>query len=199
MASSCHNSSTSTLVPLLGTSFNTISHFSDYLAYLPNTPQHSTQIHQRGHLSLRSLSSTVHPGQTALPVSGPNIVPVDNDSNWEDAPATNPTTNLTANRLTSSTHSWSKLCQSENIDEQLANVLGQLANTLNSNQTPRPNTNARRTKAHIPNTFSSTEFNKHNNFLFQCHLYFCANLVQFDINIVKINFTITYLTGVAQD
>ena len=35
------NSSTSTLVPLLGTPFNTISHFSDYLAYLPNTPQQS--------------------------------------------------------------------------------------------------------------------------------------------------------------
>jgi len=81
----------------------------------------------------------------------------------------------------------------------LAEVLGQLANTLNSNQTLRPNTNSRRTKACIPNTFSSTELDKLNNFLFQYRLYFCANLVQFDTDIVKINFAITYLTGVAQD
>ena len=79
----------------------------------------------------------------------------------------------------------------------MAEVLGQLANTLNSNQTPGPNTNSRRTKARIPDTFSSTEPDKLNNFLFQCHLYFRANLAQFDTDIVKINFTMTYLTGVA--
>ena len=81
----------------------------------------------------------------------------------------------------------------------MAKVLSQLANTLNSNQTPRPNTNSRGTKAYIPNTFSSTEPDKLNNFLFQCHLYFCANLVQFDMDIAKINFAMTYLTGVAQN
>ena len=75
-------------------------------------------------------------------------------------------------------------------------MLGQLANTLNANQTPRPNTNSRGAKACIPDTFSSTEPDKLNNFLFQCYLYFYANLVQFDINIAKINFTIFYLTGV---
>ena len=71
--------------------------------------------------------------------------------------------------------------------------------TLNSNQTPSPNTNTRGTKACIPNTFSSTELDKLNNFLFQYHLYFCANLVQFNMDIAKINFIITYLTGVAQN
>ena len=81
----------------------------------------------------------------------------------------------------------------------MAKVLSQLANTLNSNQTPSPNTNIRGTKAHIPDTFSGTEPDKLNNFLFQCHLYFCANLAQFDIDIVKINFAMTYLTGVAQN
>jgi len=81
----------------------------------------------------------------------------------------------------------------------LAKVLGQLANTLNSNQTPGPNTNSRGTKAHIPDTFSGTEPDKLNNFLFQCHLYFCANPVQFNMDIAKINFAIIYLTGVAQD
>jgi len=35
--------------------------------------------------------------------------------------------------------------------------------------------------------------------LFQCQLYFRANLAQFDTDIAKINFAMTYLTGVAQD
>ena len=81
----------------------------------------------------------------------------------------------------------------------MANVLGWLANTLDSNQTSSPNTNIRETKAYIPNTFSGTELDKLNNFLFQYRLYFHANLAQFDMDIVKINFTMIYLTGVAQD
>ena len=197
MASSCCNSSTP--VPLLRTPFNTISYFSDQMAYLPNMLWYSRQIHQRGHSSPRSPSSTIQPGQTVLPVSGPSIVPADNDPKWEDAPTTNPITNLTANRPTSSTCSWSKPYWSDNTNEQLAEVLSWLANTLNSSQTSSPNTNTRGTKAHIPDIFSDTEPNKLNSFLFQCCLYFCTNLVQFDIDIVKINFAMTYLMGVAQD
>jgi len=124
---------------------------------------------------------------------------MDNDPNWEDAPTNPITNNNTANRPTSSTRSQSKLCRSDNTNEQLAEVLGRLTNTLDSNQTPSSNTNTRETKAYIPDTFSGTEPDKLNNFLFQCHLYFCANLAQFDIDIVKINFAMTYLTGVAQD
>ena len=101
---------------------------------------------------------------------------MDNNSNWEDAPTTNPITNLTANRLTSSTYSQSKSYWSDNINEQLADVLGQLANTLNTNQNPSSNTNSRGTKAYISDIFSSTKPNKLNNFLFQCCLYFCTNL-----------------------
>jgi len=134
-----------------------------------------------------------------LPVPGPSIVSADNDPNWEDAPTTNPITNLTANRPTSSTRSWSKPHRSGNTNKQLAEVLGRLANTFNSNQTPGPNTNLRETKACIPDNFSSTEPDKLNNFLFQCQLYFHANPVQFNMDIVKINFAITYITGVAQD
>jgi len=119
--------------------------------------------------------------------------------NWEDALANPITNNNTANRPTSSTHSQSKPHQSENTNEQLAKVLGRLANTLNFNQTPSLNTNIRGIKACIPDIFSSTESDKLNNFLFQCCLYFHANLVQFNMDIVKINFVITYLTGVAQD
>ena len=91
---------------------------------------------------------------------------MDNNPNWKDASATNPINNLTTNKPTSFTHSQSKSCQSNNTNKQLANVLGQLANTLNVNQTSRPNTNSWRTKAHISNTFSSTKPNKLNNFLF---------------------------------
>ena len=131
-----------------------------------------------------------------MSVPGPSIIPVDNDPNWENAPA-NPITNLTANRPTSSTRSQSKLWWSNNTNEQLAEVLGRLANTLNSNQTPGPNTNIRGTKACIPNTFSSTKPDKLNNFLFQCCLYFHTNPAQFNMDIAKINFTMTYLTEVA--
>ena len=145
------------------------------------------------------ISSTIQPGWTVSPVPSPSIVPMDNDPNWEDAPTNPITNNNTANRPTSSTRSRSKLRRSDNTNEQLAEVLGWLTNTLDSNQTPSPNTNTRGTKAYIPDTFSGTEPDKLNNFLFQCHLYFCANLAQFDIDIVKINFAMTYLTGVAQD
>ena len=124
---------------------------------------------------------------------------MDNDPNWEDTLANPITNNNTANKPTSSTRLWSKPCQSENTNKKLADVLGQLANTLNSNQTSGPNTNTRGTKVCISDTFSSIELVKLNNFLFQYHLYFHANPVQFDMNIVKINFVITYLTGVAQD
>ena len=166
MAFSHHNSSTP--VPPLGTLFNMISRFSNQMAYLPNAPWHLRQIHQRGQSSSRSPSSTIQPDRIILPVPGPSIVPADNDSNWEDAPTNPSTNNNITNRPTSSTHSWSKPHWSDNTNEQLAEVLGQLANTLNSNQTPGPNTNSRGTKAHIPDTFSGIEPNKLNNFLFQC-------------------------------
>ena len=104
MASSCCNSLTSTLVPSLGTLFNTISHFSNYLAYLPNAPQCSRWIYQRGYSSSSSLSNTIQSGWIALPIPRPSIVSIDNNPNWKDASATNPINNLTANRPTSFTH-----------------------------------------------------------------------------------------------
>ena len=78
------------------------------MAYLPNVPQCSKQIHQRGRLSLRSPFSTIQPGQIVSPIPSPSIVPADNDPNWEDAPANPSTNNNIANRPTSSTHSQSK-------------------------------------------------------------------------------------------
>ena len=134
-----------------------------------------------------------------MPVSGPSIILVNNNPNWKDALTTNLITNLTANRPTSSTHSWSKLCQSNNTNKQLADVFSRLINTLNVNQTPSSNNNLRETKAYISDIFSGTESDKLNNFLFQCHLYFHANSVQFDTDIAKINFVMIYFTGVAQN
>ena len=87
------------------------------MAYLPNAPQCSRRIHQRGQLFLRSLSSTIQPSRTVLPVPSSSIILVDNNPNWEDA-FTNPiTNNNTVNRPISFTHLWSKPYQSENTNE----------------------------------------------------------------------------------
>jgi len=67
-------------------------------------------------------------------------------------------------------------CSNNSTNEQLADILGYITNLLNANQTSNTNTNSRETKAYISNTFSNTEPDKFNNFLFQCHLYFHANL-----------------------
>jgi len=83
MAFSHCNSSTSTLVLLLGTPFNTISHFSNNLIYLPNVLWHSRHIYQRGWSSLRSSTHTIQPAQTVSSVPSPSIISVDNNPNWE--------------------------------------------------------------------------------------------------------------------
>jgi len=54
-------------------------------------------------------------------------------------------------------------------------------------------------KAHILDTFNSSDPHKLNHFLFQCQLYFCANAPQFPTDKEKINFMMTYLSGIAQD
>ena len=69
-------------------------------------------------------------------------------------------------------------------------------NSLNANQISSPNFNSRGTKAYITNTFSSIKLDKLNNFLFQYHLYFCVNSIQFDMNIAKINFIMIYLSQI---
>jgi len=54
-------------------------------------------------------------------------------------------------------------------------------------------------KARIPDIFDSSNPHKLNHFLFQCRLFFHANPSQFLTNEEKINFALTYLSGVAQD
>jgi len=96
-------------VPPLRILFNTILHFSDNLAYPPNTPWHSRHIYQRDWLSPKSPFYTIQSGWIVSPVSSLSIVLADNDPNWENAPTINPITNLTSNRPTFSTHSQNSI------------------------------------------------------------------------------------------
>jgi len=70
-----------------------------------------------------------------------------------------------------------------------------LSENLNWGSAPKPH----QSKAYIPDTFDGSDPYKLNHFLFQCQLYFYANTSQFPTNKEKINFAMTYLSGVAQD
>ena len=84
--------------------------------------------------------------------------------------------NYPNNSYNSSTYSQLKLqCSNNMINKQLTDIFGYITNLINTNQISSPNSNSRETKIHISNTFSSTELNKLNNFLFQYNLYFYAN------------------------
>jgi len=66
---------------------------------------------------------------------------------------------------------------------------------LNRGSAPKPH----QLRAYIPDTFNSSDPHKLNHFLFQCQLYFHANSSQFSTDEEKINFAMTYLSGVVQD
>jgi len=81
------------------------------------------------------------------------------------------------------------------ISNQLAKALRQLSENLNKGSVPKPH----QSKAHILDTFNGSDPHKLNHFLFQCQLFFHANPSQFSTNEEKINFAMTYLSGVVQD
>jgi len=81
------------------------------------------------------------------------------------------------------------------VNNQLAEALQQLSENLNRESAPKPH----QLKAHIPDIFDSSNPHKLNHFLFQCRLFFHANPLQFSTDEEKINFALTYLSGVAQD
>jgi len=81
------------------------------------------------------------------------------------------------------------------VNNQLAEALQQLSENLNRGSVPKPH----QSKARIPDTFDGSDPHKLNHFLFQCQLFFCANSLQFSTDEEKINFTLTYLSGVVQD
>jgi len=81
------------------------------------------------------------------------------------------------------------------VSNQLAEALQQLSENLNKGLAPK----LHQSKACIPDTFNGSDPHKLNHFLFQCRLFFHANPLQFSTNEGKINFAMTYLSGVAQD
>jgi len=114
---------------------------------------------------------------------------VDNDPDWVDAPNPVPTsvfqTPLVADHNP----------VSNPVSNQLAEALWQLLENLNKESAPKPH----QSKARIPDTFDGSDPHKLNHFLFQCWLFFRANPLQFSTDKGKINFAMTYLSGVAQD
>jgi len=81
------------------------------------------------------------------------------------------------------------------INNQLAEALQQLSGNLNRGSAPKPY----QSKAHILDTFNSSDPHRLNYFLFQYWLYFHANPLQFPTDEEKINFIMTYLSSVVQD
>ncbi|KAF5347108.1 hypothetical protein D9756_010952 [Leucocoprinus leucothites] len=79
-----------------------------------------------------------------------------------------------------------------------ADVLGRLTDNLDHQVAVQANQTCTN-KAHLPDTFSSSDPEKLNTFLIQYHLYFQANPTQFQHDNQKADFTITYLTGVMLD
>jgi len=76
----------------------------------------------------------------------------------------------------------------------LAKALNQFVNNLSNRISTLSSTSE--AKTYLLYMSSGTDLDKLDNFLFQYHLYFCANPAQFIFNITKINLTITYLTGI---
>ena len=110
---------------------------------------------------------------------------VDNDLDWVDTPIPVPTPVFQTPSITD--------CNP--INNQLAEALQQLSENLNRGLAPKPY----QLKVHILDTFDGSDPHKLNHFLFQCWLFFHANPLQFSTNEEKINFAMTYLSGVMPD
>jgi len=115
----------------------------------------------------------------------PSTVPyVDDDLDWVDAPISVPTSVFQTSP---------PVADRNPVNNQLAEALRQLSENLNRGSAPKPY----QSKTHIPDTFDGSNPHKLNHFLFQCQLFFCANPSQFSTNEEKINFAMTYFSGVA--
>jgi len=117
----------------------------------------------------------------------PSTVPyVNNDLDWVNAPVSVPTPVFQTSP---------PVADCNPVNNQLAEALQQLSENFNRGLAPKPH----QSKAHIPDTFNSSDPHKLNHFLFQCQLFFHANPSQFFTDEEKINFVMIYLSGVAQD
>ena len=116
----------------------------------------------------------------------PTIIPhADDDPDWVDASIPVPTPVFQTPPVT----------DRNPINNQLAKALQQLLENLNRGSVPKPY----QLKARIPDIFNGSDLHKLNHFLFQCRLFFHANPSQFSTDEGKINFAMTYLSGIAQD
>jgi len=118
-------------------------------------------------------------------VDSSTVPHVNDDLDWVDAPIPVPTP----------VFQTPPVADHNPINNQLAEALQQLSENLNRGSAPKPH----QSKARILDTFDSSDPHKLNHFLFQCRLFFCANLSQFSTDEEKINFTMTYFSSVAQD
>ena len=169
-------SSGSNSIPLTD---RTISHFTSGL------PRRSRR------LQLGTPRTPVRPRSSPLPVEpsefhgvDPSTVPhVDDNLDWVDAP----------NPVSTPVFQTPLVADHNPISNQLAEALRQLSENLNKGSAPK----LHQLKARILDTFDSSDPYKLNHFLFQCRLFFHANPLQFSTDEGKINFAMTYLSGVA--
>jgi len=75
----------------------------------------------------------------------------------------------------------------------LINALRHLLNILGQPPIAPP------VKVRIPDVFDRTDPHQLHHFLFQCRLFFCSGLTVFKLDCDKINFTMTYVSGMVQD
>jgi len=116
----------------------------------------------------------------------PTTIPhIDDDLDWVNAPIP----------VSTPVFQTPPVADRDPVNNQLAEALWQLSKNLNRESAPKPH----QSKACIPDIFDGSNPHKLNHFLFQCQLFFHANPSQFSTDEEKINFTLTYLSGVVQD
>jgi len=79
------------------------------------------------------------------------------------------------------------------LSANIINALCHLSNTLG-----RPPI-APSAKVRVPDVFDRMDSYQLHYFLFQCRLYFCSGPTAFNLDFDKINFAMTYVSGVVQD
>jgi len=116
----------------------------------------------------------------------PATIPyIDDNPDWVDTPISVPTP----------VFQTPPVADRNPINNQLAEALRQLLENLNRGSAPKPH----QLKACILDTFNGSDPYKLNYFLFQCRFFFHANPLQFSTDEEKINFAMTYFSGVVQD
>ena len=159
----------------------TIGHFTSGLPRRSRRLQSGTP-HTLVHL--RSSPPLMEPSEFHR-VDSVTIPHINDNPDWVDTPIPAPTP----------TFQTPPAADRNPINNQLAEALRQISENLNRGSAPKPY----QSKARILDTFNSSDSHKLNHFLFQCRLFFHANPSQFSTNEEKINFAMTYLSGVAQD